>query len=137
MFRHPYPIGYKASKLAFDEVYTMTISKGENGPIFTVITAERMAKTDSFHFNPVGTQVEGERSGKVFKGATPTAPWTEACKRSKSQGTRVSGPLVMYRIGLRLSLARHHNSSVAHSKYIVLRVFRCNYDEVIRGNGRI
>ncbi|KAI8579908.1 hypothetical protein K450DRAFT_239682 [Umbelopsis ramanniana AG] len=77
MFRHPYPIGYKASKLAFDEVYTMTISKGETGPIFTV---------------------EGERSGKVFKGATPTAPWTEACKRSKSQGTRVSGPLVMYPI---------------------------------------
>ncbi|KAH8552964.1 hypothetical protein BGW37DRAFT_423040 [Umbelopsis sp. PMI_123] len=70
MFRHPYPIGYKASKLAFDETYTMTISKGENGPIFTVST-----------------------SGKIFRGATPTAPWTEACKRSKSQGTRVSGPL--------------------------------------------
>ncbi|GAB5589695.1 hypothetical protein Unana1_04595 [Umbelopsis nana] len=72
MFRHPYPIGYRASKFAFDEVYTMTISKGENGPIFTV---------------------EGEKSRKLFKGATPTAPWTEACKKSKSQGTRVSGPL--------------------------------------------
>ncbi|KAM3584430.1 hypothetical protein VKS41_003245 [Umbelopsis sp. WA50703] len=72
MFRHPYPIGYRASKLAFGEVYTMTISKGETGPVFTV---------------------EGESSGKIFKGATPTAPWTEACKKSKSQGTRVSGPL--------------------------------------------
>jgi hypothetical protein len=43
----------------------------------------------------------------------------------------------MYRIGLRMSLARHHNSSVAHFKHTVLRVFRCNYNEVIRGNGRI
>lgn len=115
----------------------MTISRGENGPIFTVIAADNMAKTGSIHFNPLGTQVEGERSGKVFKGATPTAPWTEACKRSKSQGTRVSGPLVMYRTGFRLSVARHHNLSIAHSKYKVLRVFRCNHDEVIRGNGRI
>ncbi|CAO3660142.1 unnamed protein product [Umbelopsis vinacea] len=72
MFRHPYPIGYRASKVAFGEVYTMTISKGETGPIFTI---------------------EGEASGKLFSGATPTAPWTEACKKSKSQGTRVSGPL--------------------------------------------
>ncbi|KAI7871634.1 hypothetical protein BDF14DRAFT_1763062 [Spinellus fusiger] len=74
-YRHPYPIGFRASKSHFGNHYTMTIEKGEegDGPVFTV-------------------QVNG--TGTVYKGASPTAPWTEACKHSNSQGTRVSGPLV-------------------------------------------
>ena len=54
----------------------MTIEEGdkpEDGPIFKV-------------------QVNSSKT--IFTGATPTAPWTDACKKSKSQGTRVSGPLV-------------------------------------------
>ncbi|KAF7732536.1 hypothetical protein EC973_003283 [Apophysomyces ossiformis] len=38
-------------------------------------------------------KVQVNSSGTVFQGMTPTAPWTDACKRSNSQGTRVSGPL--------------------------------------------
>lgn len=30
----------------------------------------------------------------TWTGHTPTAPWTEACIKSKSSSTRVSGPLV-------------------------------------------
>ncbi|KAL0083373.1 hypothetical protein F4703DRAFT_1905172 [Phycomyces blakesleeanus] len=73
-YRHPYPIGFRATKAHFGNDYAMVIEKGPDGegPVFTV-------------------QVNG--TGTVFKGATPTGPWTEACKRSKSQGTRVSGPL--------------------------------------------
>ncbi|KAI8340245.1 hypothetical protein BC941DRAFT_338529, partial [Chlamydoabsidia padenii] len=70
-FKHPYPIGYRATKAHFGNQYTMTISEGENGPLFSV-------------------QVN---SSQTFTGATPTAPWTTACLKSKSQGTRVSGPL--------------------------------------------
>ncbi|KAG0166687.1 hypothetical protein DFQ28_006964 [Apophysomyces sp. BC1034] len=73
-YKHPYPIGYRATKSHFGNNYTMSIEKGlpGEGPVFTV-------------------QVNS--SGAVFKGMTPTAPWTDACKRSNSQGTRVSGPL--------------------------------------------
>ncbi|KAI9247167.1 hypothetical protein BDA99DRAFT_526270 [Phascolomyces articulosus] len=75
-YKHPYPIGFKATKSHFGNDYTMTIEEGddpENGPIFKV-------------------QVNSSKT--VFTGLTPTAPWTDACKKSKSQGTRVSGPLV-------------------------------------------
>ncbi|CAO3597689.1 unnamed protein product [Absidia cylindrospora] len=68
---HPYPIGYRATKSHFGNQYTMTISEGEEGPLFSV-------------------QVN---SSEIFTGHTPTAPWTTACLKSKSQGTRVSGPL--------------------------------------------
>lgn len=52
---------------------------------------------------------EKEGEGPVFevqlkttswKGATPTAPWTEACIRSKSSSTRVSGPLVNIKLSM-------------------------------------
>jgi hypothetical protein len=46
-------------------------------------------------------KVEGEgpiftvqHKSSVWTGVTPTAPWTEACMKSKSSTTRVSGPLV-------------------------------------------
>ncbi|ORY93528.1 hypothetical protein BCR43DRAFT_497090 [Syncephalastrum racemosum] len=74
-YRHPYPVGFKATKAHFGNMYTMRIEEGanpEDGPIFTV----QVNQTDT-----------------IFKGYTPTAPWTEACKKSRSQGTRVSGPL--------------------------------------------
>ncbi|CAO3611777.1 unnamed protein product [Cunninghamella blakesleeana] len=73
-YKHPYPVGYRASKNHFGNSYTMTISEGAEGegPIFTV---------------------QVNNSNLIFKGSTPTAPWTIACIKSKSQGTRVSGPL--------------------------------------------
>ncbi|KAI8889467.1 hypothetical protein K501DRAFT_208490 [Backusella circina FSU 941] len=71
-YKHPYPIGYEATKSHFGNDYTMKILAGEAGepPLFTV---------------QVGST--------IFKGNTPTAPWTEACIKSKSSSTRVSGPL--------------------------------------------
>ncbi|KAI8098778.1 uncharacterized protein BX664DRAFT_319578 [Halteromyces radiatus] len=71
-YKHPYPIGYRATKSHFGNQYTMTISEGKEGPLFTV-------------------QVNSSQT--FFTGSTPTAPWTTACLRSNSRGTRVSGPL--------------------------------------------
>ncbi|ORX54022.1 hypothetical protein DM01DRAFT_1335871, partial [Hesseltinella vesiculosa] len=73
-YKHPYPIGFRATKSHFGNNYTMTISEGKpgEGPVFSVRVNE---------------------SQTTFEGPTPTAPWTDACKRSNSQGTRVSGPL--------------------------------------------
>lgn len=72
-YKHPYPIGYRATKSHFGNDYTMGISKGADGqpPIFTV-----------------------QLNSTTWTGNTPTAPWTEACIKSKSSTTRVSGPLV-------------------------------------------
>ncbi|KAG0301470.1 hypothetical protein BGZ98_008332 [Dissophora globulifera] len=71
LFRHPYPVGYKAEKFHFRERYTMEIREGPDGPLFIVESA----------------------SGKVFEGTSPTLPWTKACLASYSKGTRISGPL--------------------------------------------
>ncbi|KAF9217843.1 hypothetical protein BGZ59_009816 [Podila verticillata] len=71
IFRHPYPVGFRAEKFHFRERYTMHIKKGPHGPLFIV---------------------ESE-AGKVFEGASPTHPWTQACLASYSKGTRISGPL--------------------------------------------
>lgn len=49
----------------------MGILAGEDGPVFTV-----------------------QHKSITWSGNTPTAPWTEACIKSKSSSTRVSGPLV-------------------------------------------
>lgn len=53
----------------------MGISEGAEGeaPIFTV-----------------------QHNSTTWTGNTPTAPWTEACIKSKSSSTRVSGPLVNF-----------------------------------------
>ncbi|KAI9336044.1 hypothetical protein BD770DRAFT_401856 [Pilaira anomala] len=69
-YKHPYPIGYRATKSHFGNDYTMGILAGEDGPVFTV-----------------------QHKSITWSGNTPTAPWTEACIRSKSSSTRVSGPL--------------------------------------------
>jgi len=41
MFKHPYPVGYKATKQHFNATYTMEILEGppNEGPIFTVRSA--------------------------------------------------------------------------------------------------
>ncbi|ORX96134.1 hypothetical protein K493DRAFT_21141 [Basidiobolus meristosporus CBS 931.73] len=72
MFRHPYPVGYRATKEHLGRVFDMNIRSGDKGPIFEVAQ--------------VGTL-------QRWQGPTPTAPWTEACLTSRSKGTRVSGPL--------------------------------------------
>jgi len=43
MFKHPYPVGYKATKQHFNATYTMEILEGplNEGPIFTVRSACR------------------------------------------------------------------------------------------------
>ncbi|KAI8347656.1 hypothetical protein BD560DRAFT_410943 [Blakeslea trispora] len=72
-YKHPYPIGYRATKSHFGNDYTMGILSPEKegeGPVFTV-----------------------QHKSTIWKGPTPTAPWTEACIRSRSSQTRVSGPL--------------------------------------------
>ncbi|KAG0359442.1 hypothetical protein BC939DRAFT_406884 [Gamsiella multidivaricata] len=71
LFRHPYPIGFKAEKYHFRDRYTMHIKEGPDGPIFIVESA----------------------SGTVYEGNSPTLPWTKVCLDSYSKGTRISGPL--------------------------------------------
>ncbi|KAF9582595.1 hypothetical protein BGW38_010995 [Lunasporangiospora selenospora] len=71
LYKHPYPIGFKAEKFHFRERYMMHIEEGSEGPIFIVESS----------------------GGKRFEGATPTQPWTKACLASYSRGTRISGPL--------------------------------------------
>ncbi|KAF9437191.1 hypothetical protein BGZ76_001650 [Entomortierella beljakovae] len=71
MFRHPYPVGYRAEKHVFRERYTMHIKEGPEGPLFVVESI----------------------NGKVFEGTSPTLPWTKVCLDSYSKGTRISGPL--------------------------------------------
>jgi hypothetical protein len=71
LFKHPYPIGYRAEKFYFRERYMMHIKEGPDGPIFIVESA----------------------SGRVFEGSSPTLPWTKVCLASSSKGTRISGPL--------------------------------------------
>ncbi|KAI8903965.1 hypothetical protein EDD86DRAFT_177357, partial [Gorgonomyces haynaldii] len=70
--RHPYPIGYRASKTVFGLEWQMRIEDSEDGPVFHV-----------------------ESGDLNFSGPSPTAPWTDVCVRLKSQvgGTRISGPL--------------------------------------------
>eukprot|EP01114_Cavostelium_apophysatum_P018149 TRINITY_DN5553_c0_g1_i1.p2 TRINITY_DN5553_c0_g1~~TRINITY_DN5553_c0_g1_i1.p2 ORF type:complete len:364 (+),score=71.64 TRINITY_DN5553_c0_g1_i1:28-1092(+) len=72
--KHRYPIGWKSSKLYNGKMYHMEIKEGPpgKGPLFEV--------------------KEGE-NGPTYFGPTPTKPWTDICIKSRSSGTRVSGPL--------------------------------------------
>ena len=71
LFHHAYPVGYKATKWHFNRHYTMWIEAGEYGPIFAV-------REDS--------------SNIVFRGESPTKPWTKVCLHKRT-GARISGPL--------------------------------------------
>ena len=72
LYHHAYPVGYKATKRHFNRSYTMWIEAGDRGPVFFV-------------------REEGPNP-LVFKGESPTKPWTKICVHKKL-GTRISGPL--------------------------------------------
>ncbi|KJE92481.1 hypothetical protein, variant [Capsaspora owczarzaki ATCC 30864] len=71
LHRHPYPVGYHASKAHFGNLYQMRIEESPSGPVFVVQHGE-----------------------EEWRGTNPTTPWTQACLRSNSPGCRVSGPLL-------------------------------------------
>ncbi|KAJ3110603.1 hypothetical protein HDU96_006434 [Phlyctochytrium bullatum] len=73
-YRHQYPVGFRATKTQFGRDWTMTIEDGrEVGPIFVVESND----------------------GHVFKGTSPTRPWTDICIQlyGRQSKIRVSGPL--------------------------------------------
>ncbi|KAF8072585.1 hypothetical protein HT031_000245 [Scenedesmus sp. PABB004] len=71
LFRHAYPLGFRASKVAFGRVWQMAITADEaGGPVFTVWDEAR---------------------GLSFSGPTPTRPWTDVCLHQRT-GQRISGP---------------------------------------------
>jgi len=74
LYRHRYPVGWKCSKEYFGREYHMEIQEGEKGPLFVITEGN-------------------DEDARVFKGPTPTAPWTEICIARAGSGTRVSGPL--------------------------------------------
>lgn len=71
LYHHAYPVGYRATKIAFDKVWEMSIEEGTSGPTFKVTDTER---------------------GSIFQGDSPTAPWTKICIAHKT-GQRILGPL--------------------------------------------
>lgn len=70
-YHHAYPVGYRATKVVFGKVFEMSIEESETGPEFCVVDSVTNA---------------------VFRGETPTAPWTAVCIAQKT-GQRISGPL--------------------------------------------
>ncbi|KAG0226674.1 hypothetical protein BGW41_004114 [Actinomortierella wolfii] len=72
LYKHPYPVGFKAEKQYFRNTFSMEILETSNGPEFVVRNMD---------------------NGQTFRGASPTQPWTKACLASHSKGTRISGPL--------------------------------------------
>ena len=64
-------VGYRASKSVFGKTFEMKIEAGATGPEFVVIDVV---------------------SGRVFRGQSPTKPWTDACIAHRT-GQRISGPL--------------------------------------------
>jgi hypothetical protein len=73
-YKHPYPIGYMASKFHFGREWIMYITEDEEGPVFHVLSDK----------------------GKLYSGLSPTKPWTDVCidMTSKVGRTRLSGPLL-------------------------------------------
>ncbi len=70
-YHHLYPVGYRATKVVFGKVFEMSIEESDTGPVFCVVDSVTNA---------------------VFRGETPTAPWTAVCIAQKT-GQRISGPL--------------------------------------------
>ncbi|KAJ3038582.1 hypothetical protein HDV00_000513 [Rhizophlyctis rosea] len=74
MYKHPYPVGFRASKVHFDREWTMKIEHGGDvGPVFSVTGS----------------------NGTTYSGSTPTKPWTDVCiaLAGRHGKTRISGPL--------------------------------------------
>lgn len=71
LFHHAYPVGYRATKVAFGSTYEMRIEAGEQGPVFSVTNMD---------------------TGARFEGTSPTKPWTSVCISHRT-GQRISGPL--------------------------------------------
>lgn len=116
-YKHPYPIGYRATKSHFGNDYTMGISQDTEGgpPVFTVCIGLRKEENKLIVFD---FQVQLNQT--TWKGHTPTAPWTEACIKSKSSSTRVSGPLVSV-----VHLHTHTNYSYPFSFMVFLTQSQC------------
>ncbi|KAF9166453.1 hypothetical protein DFQ26_007840 [Actinomortierella ambigua] len=72
LYKHPYPVGFKAEKQYFGSTFAMEIQATDSGPEFIV---------------------RNMHNGQTFRGPSPTQPWTKACLASHSKGTRISGPL--------------------------------------------
>lgn len=70
-YHHAYPVGYRATKVVFGKIFEMSIEQSDTGPEFCVVDTVTNA---------------------VFRGETPTAPWTAVCIAQKT-GQRISGPL--------------------------------------------
>ncbi|KAJ3268382.1 hypothetical protein HK104_005386, partial [Borealophlyctis nickersoniae] len=72
-FKHPYPVGFRATKNHFNREWTMEIAEGADGPVFKVTSD----------------------TGITYEGPTPTKPWTDVCiaLAGKHGKTRISGPL--------------------------------------------
>eukprot|EP01090_Pellita_catalonica_P021186 TRINITY_DN785_c0_g1_i4.p1 TRINITY_DN785_c0_g1~~TRINITY_DN785_c0_g1_i4.p1 ORF type:complete len:435 (-),score=86.25 TRINITY_DN785_c0_g1_i4:1855-3159(-) len=73
LYNHPYPVGYTARKKQWGRWWTMEITEGAKGPNFTL-------------------KADDDKPNGFYEGPTPTQPWTKACQKSCSPGTRVSGP---------------------------------------------
>ncbi|GJD07930.1 hypothetical protein Gasu2_22530 [Galdieria sulphuraria] len=87
-FKHPYPVGYRATKREFGRVWLMGIERQDNAsPIFFIQPLEEYQEEELLQ----GKQIP--MSGKAYTGYAPTWPWTQACLKSKSPGRRISGPL--------------------------------------------
>jgi len=73
MFKHPFPVGYRAVKDVFGHRFFMSILETEEGPLFEI-------------------EIE---NGEKWHGPSATSPWSDICKRfTRTKKTRVSGPLV-------------------------------------------
>ncbi|GJQ10643.1 hypothetical protein GpartN1_g2434.t1 [Galdieria partita] len=87
-FKHPYPIGYRATKREFGRIWLMGIERLENAsPMFFIQPLEEHQEEELLQ----GKQIP--KSEKAYTGYAPTWPWTQACLKSKSPGRRISGPL--------------------------------------------
>ncbi|KAL6048516.1 FYR C-terminal domain-containing protein [Balamuthia mandrillaris] len=120
-YRHPYPVGYLATKEHWGKVWVMTIKEGDAGPLFCVAEKrsydprfdaetteekkhnnaddsndnEKEAKhNDIANANETEKAKEQEtREVQSYVGTSPTHPWTQVCIHGPSPGSRISGPL--------------------------------------------
>ena len=131
LFSHPYPVGYRAVKRAWNHNFEMTISNEGGRPLFTVrvvceasdvergavrgvtprgvvpafgddVRLRRCVSTivsprssHGFAFCLLSSACQVRTKDVVFKGPSPTDPWTAVCIRyGPTKRTRASGPRV-------------------------------------------